>query len=193
MARSFPVSAFAATLLVSSPPALAVAQQSTSVPTPPPVILVTADRYAPVYDQLRAMAPRGDQVARVHDLTLRRDAVAFTLDQGSISLLTTVAGRTLGAVFVGTGSVAFAPPWDVERAQLLHMLGDSVLNVRISAVAFVFADSTQAELEHRFTFGAGSVAPGAGGVAGDAVDHLIDGRAHHAHPALMAALLNGDA
>ncbi len=194
MARSFSVSvSFTATLLVSNPAALAVAQQSTSVSTPSSPALVAADRYAPVYDQLRAMAPRGDQVSRVHDLTLRRDAVAFTLDQGSISLLTTVRGRTVGAVFVGSGSVGFAPPWDVERAQLLHVLGDSVLNARISAVAFVFADTTQAELEHRFTFGAGNVAPGAGGVAGDAVDHLIDGRSHSVHQTLMAALLNGDA
>ena len=193
MARSSPVSvSFAAVLLVSNPAAKAIAQRSDTTSTPPSH-LVAADRYAPVYDELRNMTPRKDRVAPVHDLTLRRDAIEFKLDQGQLSFLTSVGGRTVGAVFVGSGSVAFAPPWDVERAQLLHVLGDSVLNVRISAVAFVFADSTQAELEHRFTFGVGSVAPGAGGVAGDAVDHLIEGRTHSVHSTLMAALLNGDA
>ena len=139
------------------------------------------------------MTPRGDHVASVHDLTLRRDAIEFKLDGGTISLLTSVAGRTVGAVFVGAGSVSFAPPWDVERAQLLHILGDSVLHAPISAVAFVFSDSTQAELERQLSFGTGEIAHDAGGVADDAVDHLIEGRAHHVHPTLMAALLNGDA
>jgi peptidase M1-like protein len=193
MARSSPVSvAFAAVLLVSNPAANAIAQQSDTSSTPRSP-LVAADRYAPVYDELRNMTPRKDRVAPVHDLTLRRDAIEFKLAQGGISLLTSVAGRTVGAVFVGAGSVSFAPPWDVERAQLLHVLGDTVLYAPISAVAFVFADSTQGELEHRLTFGAGNITPGASGVAGDAVDHLIEGRAHNVHSTLMAALLNGDA
>ena len=193
MARSSPGSiAFAALLLVSNPTAIATAQQSTAVSTPPPLApLVSADRYAPVYDQLRNMTPRVDHVAPVRELSLRRDAIEFKLDQGQMSLLTSVAGRTVGAVFVGAGSVSFAPPWDIERAQLLHVLGDSVLNVGISAVAFVFADSTQTELERHVTFGTGSVVPGASGVAGDAVDHLIEGREHNVQPTLMSALLNG--
>ena len=168
MARSSPVSvAFAAVLLVSNPAANAIAQQSDTSSTPRSP-LVAAASYAPVYDELRNMTPRKDRVAPVHDLTLRRDAIEFKLAQGGISLLTSVAGRTVGAVFVGAGSVSFAPPWDVERAQLLHVLGDTVLDAPISAVAFVFADSTQGELEHRLTFGAGNVTPGASGVAGDA-------------------------
>jgi peptidase M1-like protein len=175
MARSF-VPLF---LLI---PALAIAQQPGA-----------ADRYDPIFDQLRNIAPRRDRSTSVHDLVLRRDAIEFHLDQGGISLLTPVGGRTVGAVFVGAGSVSFAPPWDIERAQLQHVLGDSVLNARVSAVAFIFADSTPAELEHRLTFGAVDNSREAGGVVGDAVDHLIVGRGHHVHPTLMAALLNGDA
>ena len=182
----------AAGVLVSSSTAIAVAQQSTTVSTPGAAAPVGADRYIPVYDQLRNMAPRGDRLAPVHALALRRDAIEFNLDEGGISLLSSVAGRTVGAVFVGAGSVSFAPPWDVERAQLSRILGASVLNVRISAIAFVFADSTQAELERRLTFRAGDVAHEAGGVVGDAVDHLIEGRGHDVQPTLMSALLNGD-
>jgi peptidase M1-like protein len=112
-------------------PAMAVAQQPGA-----------ADRYDPIFDQLRNIAPRRDRSAAVHDLVLRRDAIEFHLDQGGISLLTPVGGRTVGAVFVGAGSVSFAPPWDIERARLQHVLGDTVLNARVSAVAFIVADST---------------------------------------------------
>ena len=194
MARSSSVFvSLAAALLVSNPTAIAIAQQSTTVSTPPPTArMVAAERYAPVYDQFRNMTPRGDRLALVHDLALRRDAIAFKLEQGRISLLTSVAGRTVGAVFVGAGSVSFAPPWDVERAQLFRVFGDSVLNVRISAVAFLFADSTQAELEHRLAFGTGEVVHEASGVAEDAVDHLTAGRGHRVHATFMSALLNGD-
>lgn len=162
-------------------PAIAVAQQPGG-----------ADRYDPIFDQVRNIAPRRDRSAPVRDLVLRRDAIEFHLDQGEISLLTPVGGRTVGAVFVGGGSVSFAPPLDIERAQLQHLLGDTVLNARVSAVAFIFADSTPAELERYLTFGAGNGAPAAGGVVGDAVDHLIVGRGRHVHPTLMSALLNGD-
>ena len=151
-----------------------------------------AERYEPVFDQLRGLAPRGDRVATVRDLVLLRDAIHFRLDSGLLYLLSPVAGRTVGALFVGRGSVSFAPPWDIERAQLMRVLGDSVLDARFSAVAFIFADSTLAELQRTLTFGASAAQPAAGPV-GDAVDHLVERRAHSAHPTLMSALLNGDA
>jgi len=103
-----------------------------------------ADAYEPVFDQLRGLAPRGDRVAAVHDLVLQRDAIHFHLDQGQLYLLSPVAGRTVGALFVGRGSVSLAPPWDIERAQLRRVLGDSTLDAGVSAVAFLFADSTLA-------------------------------------------------
>src|SRR5919106_3835350 len=88
------------------------------------------DRYESAFDQLRKMAPRADRVATVRNLTLRRDVIEFRLEQGRLSLLTPVADRTVGAVFVGQGSVSFAPPLDVERAQLQRVLGDTILDAR---------------------------------------------------------------
>ena len=152
-----------------------------------------ASAYEPVFDQLRGLAPRQDRVAAVHDFVLQRDAIHLHLDQGELYLLSPVGSRTVGALFVGRGSVSFAPPWDIERAQLKHVLGDYALDVRVSAVAFVFADSTATELERRLTFGASAGPRPAAGPVGDAVDHLVDGRIHSAQPTLMSALLNGDA
>ena len=150
-----------------------------------------AERYEPVFEQLRHLAPRGDRLAVVHDLTLRRDVIKFHLEDGWISLATPVAGRTVAAVFVGHGSVSFVPPSVVERAQVKRVLGDSVIDSRITAAAFVFTDSTLAELEHHLTFNEASMPPGLAGPLGDLLDHLIDGRMRLVtQPTLMAALLN---
>ena len=152
----------------------------------------TAERYEPLFDELHRIAPRDDRVATVRNLVLRRDAIEFHLEQGQLYLFTPLADRTVAAVFLGHGSVSFAPPLDVERGQLQHVLGDSTLNAQILSAAFVFTDSTLAELEHKLTFTPGSGAHDAAGPAGDALDHLTEGRERHMHPALMAALLNGD-
>jgi len=174
---------------------LASAQQL-DTRTPPPAVSgsdATAQRYEPVFEALRKLAPRGDSVAAVHDFVLQRDAIHFRLDQGQLYLLTPFAGRTVGALFIGRGSVSFAPPWDIERAQLMRVLGDSTLDAPVSAIAFVFADSTVAELERRLPFGASADPHPSAGPVGAAIDHLVEGRFRSVHPTLMSALLNGDA
>jgi len=149
--------------------------------------------YQQAFDQLRGAAPRSDRVAAVHQLVLQRDAVTFRLDEGRLSLLSPVAGRTTGAVFVGKGTVSFAPPLAVERAYVQHELGDSIIDTPISSAVFLFADSTQAELEHDLTFAADEVPRGASGAVSDMLDRIIDAGTRQADPTLMSALLNGDA
>src|SRR6266571_1584796 len=152
---------------------------------------IPAERYEPVFEALQKLTPRGDRIAVVHDLTLRRDVIEFHLEDGALALATPVAGRTIAAVFVGHGSVSFVPPSVVERAQVKRVLGDSVIDSRITAAAFVFTDSTLTELQRRLTFGAASVPAGATGPLGDLLDHLIDGRMRLVtQPTLMTALLN---
>jgi len=170
-----------ASLFFGHPLALAGAQRPDSA----------AERYEPVVDELRKMQPQGERVASIRNVTLRRDVIEFHLEDGQLFLATPVAGRTLGAIFVGHGSVSFAPPIAIERKELKRVLGDSVLNARISTAAFLFTDSTLAELGRQLTFGGGGVADRASGVLSDALDHLVDGR-HVVQPTLITALLNGD-
>ena len=145
-----------------------------------------------MFDQLQKMEPRGDRVAAVHDLTLRRDVIEFHLDEGKLYLTTPVGGRTVGAVGVGHGSVSFTPPTAVERRQLQRVLGDSVLESRVSAAAFLVTDSTLDDLEHRLSFGAANVAGEAAGPLHDALDHVLDGRTREVvQSSLISALLNG--
>ncbi len=152
---------------------------------------IAAERYEPVLEALRHMTAQGDRVATVRNLTLRRDVIEFQLEDGQVFIVTPVAGRTIAAVFVGHGSVSFAPPIGIERRELKRVTGDSVLNARISTAALVFTDSTLAELERQLTFRGGGVADRASGILNDALDHLVDGR-RVVQPTLITALLNGD-
>ena len=150
-----------------------------------------AARYEPVFDELRKMEPQGDRVASIRNVTLRRDVIEFYLEDGQLFLATPVAGRTIAAIFVGHGSVSLAPPIAIERRELRRVIGDSVVNARISTAAFVFTDSTLVELERQLSFGGGGVVARASSVLHDALDHLVDGR-RVVQPTLMTALLNAD-
>jgi hypothetical protein len=146
--------------------------------------------YQRAFEEIRELAPRADRVATVRDLVLRRDVAEFRLAEGTLSLLTPVAGQTVGAVFMGRGSVSLRPPLAVERAHMRRVLSDSVLDAPISAAVFLFADSTLAELERQVTFGQGAVDRAAAGRVGDALGFLVDPGERRADPALMTAILN---
>ena len=93
---------------------LASAQRLDTAAPPRPTIAggATAERYEPVFEALRKLAPRGDSVATVHHLTLQRDAIRFQLEEGTLYLATPVEGRTIAAIFVGiidTMGRAFLP------------------------------------------------------------------------------------
>lgn len=152
-----------------------------------------ASSYDSVFDALRRIAPRADRVAVVRDLVLQRDVARFRLAEGRLYLLTGVAGRTVGAAFVGTGNFTFAPPTAVEREQLKRVLGDSALDAPIGAVVVFFTDSTLSELERRVRFEAGTVDGAAADGVGGALGFLIENRERRADATLMSALLNGAA
>src|SRR2546425_13051368 len=94
----------------------------------------------------------GERVAPVRNVTLRRDAVVFHLDDGNLFLATPVVGRTIGAVFVGRGSVSFIPPLAIERAELRRVVRDSVVVAPVSAAALFFSDSPLAQVERPLRF-----------------------------------------
>ena len=147
--------------------------------------------YQQAFDALRHMEPRGDRVASVHDVTLRRDAAEFRLRQGTLSLLTPVGERTVAAVFTGDGAVSFRPPSPADRGEVHRVLGDSAFaDAPFSTAVFIFADSTLAELEARVTFHSGDVPGAAAGSVHDALEYLTDGGARGVQPTLMSAVLN---
>jgi len=148
--------------------------------------------YTSTLSALQNAAPRSDSVSQVRGLILRRDVMEFHLDSGRLYLLTPVAAQTVGAVFIGKGSVALTPPLPVERGQLWRMLGDSSLSAPLLSAVLFFADSTLAELRGRLSFAPDVVPSGAKQMVSDALDRLVDGHAHATESSFMAALLNHD-
>lgn len=104
----------------------------------------------PTYAELRAARPDGRRVT-VTNMTLERDAFRFQLDSGAFHFLKPVAGRTVGAVFVGKGSYRLSPATENERRQLaLATGGDSTfetLTDELDSLLLLFADDTAQEIE----------------------------------------------
>ena len=69
-----------------------------------------AATYLERYNEVKRLAPLPGQVADVHHLVLRRDVGQLVLEQGKLYLLSPVGGRTVGAVFEGTGRFTLEPP-----------------------------------------------------------------------------------
>ena len=104
----------------------------------------------PTYAELRAARPDGRSVA-VSGLTLERDAFRFEFESGAFHFLKPVAGRTVGAVFVGRGSYRLSPASENERRQLaLSSGGDKTfetLTDDFDNLLLLFGDDTAKEIE----------------------------------------------
>jgi len=106
----------------------------------------TAD---PTYAALRAARPDG-RVAAVHGLVLDRDVFHFELESGAVHFLEPVAGRTVGAVFLGRGTLRLNPATAAERRQLALELGEGkdfeVLTDSFDELVLLFGDDTAQEI-----------------------------------------------
>jgi hypothetical protein len=101
-----------------------------------------------LYQALNELKLDGEQVYSVRDLSLRRDAVEFTLNEGTLVLMQPLNGKVTGAVFVGQGHVISAPHDPGERRSLSRFLGVPILDQRFTSLYLRFTDDTAAELMH---------------------------------------------
>src|SRR5579862_777652 len=103
----------------------------------------------PTYAALRAARPDGRVVA-VHGLVLDRDVFHFELESGTVHFLEPVAGRTIGAVFLGHGTLRLSPASAAERRQLALELGEGkdfeVLTDSFDELVLLFGDDTAQEI-----------------------------------------------
>ena len=123
------------------PPGNRRSESSTALRSGPPVATSYADRFA----EVMALNAATDGVADVSDLVLQRDLARFTLASGKLYLLTPIGGRTVGVLFRGSGTFAFAPPSKVEQNRLARYEKRTALDVGVTDALFLFADSTMAE------------------------------------------------
>ena len=159
------------------------------------VALLSADTgavgYLGRYREITALTPLSSQVAAVSNLTLRRDAAEISLIQGTIYLLSPVAGRTVGAVFRGTGHVRLTPPHAVEQEALRRVIGTPTLDDSVSEFILIFSDSTADQLRH-LTFGSGPVPDDVAQDVHDYISSLKGQKDNTFDTSVMSSLLNDE-
>jgi len=98
-----------------------------------------------LYDSLNKL--RVDSaVYSVTHLELRRGDMRLSFDDGTLALLTPIAGRVTGAVFSGRGHALAAPRDAVEKQQLARFTGAPVLDQEFRTAYLRFGDDTAQEL-----------------------------------------------
>ena len=174
-------------LTVATGPAGTLAAQLSSEP-----VGTQQFSYEQRYGELRELQAAPNRVAPVTQLVLKRDAGQFTFGQGTFYLLTPIGGRTMGAVFVGSGVFSFSPPSRIEQERLAIFQKTKTLEAPFSSVVLLFADSTLAELESKLTFGPGQPPSEPRQRFKEGIDYLGNDDTKSFDPDLMAGFLNGE-
>src|SRR5689334_7197358 len=99
-----------------------------------------------LYLQLRSVGLDRSRVFKVHDLSLDRDEMHLTLDDGTIGFTEDVQGRVTGAFFEGDGEVLLVPPDKAERESMALFTGAAILEEQIITAYLRFNDQTYREL-----------------------------------------------
>ncbi len=100
-----------------------------------------------LYQSLDAALVDGSRVYDVHDLTLRRDGVAFTFADGKFAFLQPVDGHITGAVFSGRGRIFAVPPDPSERASLARFLKVPLVDIEFWQAYLRFDEAAAAEVQ----------------------------------------------
>ncbi len=143
------------------------------------------------YHEVANLAPLPGQVADVHHLILRRDAGQLILEAGKLYLLSPVGGRTVAAVFEGTGRFTFTPPLPAEQAELQRYAGATTLDDSLHEAILIFADSTLDQL-HGLTFGPADVPGDVGSHVNGLINSFKGDNEGSFNSSVMSPLLNGD-
>ena len=150
---------------------------------------------APAYEtrfaEVMALGPVHDGVADVSNLVLQRDLARFTLKSGKLYLLSPIGGRTVGAVFRGSGVFSFAPASRIEQHRLARYENKTALESPFTDLLLLFADTTMAELRG-LTFRAEQAPGDVRERVRDGLKYLSDEESKTFDPDLMGTLLNGD-
>jgi peptidase M1-like protein len=150
-----------------------------------------APGYMDRYRELQSLAPVPGRVAEVNHLVLTRDVGQLTLEHGQLYFLSPVGGRTVGAVFRGTGSFAFAPPVPAEQAELQRFAGHPTLSDSVTEVILLFADSTPRQFEALAGI-RGDPPPDLAGHVRDVIESLRGDNEGAYDVGTIGPLLNGD-
>jgi hypothetical protein len=101
----------------------------------------------PNYVALRPSTPMSHY--RVSNLKLTRDVGTLTLEEGTVSLLAPVLGKTVMVVFKGSGAFHLKPAMELERRHLNTIIDSNAVDEDFDSAVFTFSDSTADEIIER--------------------------------------------
>jgi hypothetical protein len=100
-----------------------------------------------LYQALNALRPDPARVYSVRSLSLRRDVINLTFDEGKLAFVQALGGRITGAVFAGRGHAIATPHDPGERRSLAQFVGVPILDQTFSRAYLRFDDGTAEEIE----------------------------------------------
>lgn len=86
------------------------------------------------------------KTAHIENLTLTRDRIRITLQDGTIQFTAPANGMVFGAAFKGSGRIEVTPPNAAEAQQLALFTKQKTLNLAFSEATFSFTDGTFEEV-----------------------------------------------
>ena len=143
-------------------------------------------RFAAVWDLMPASATS----AEVSNLVIAREQATFELNTGQLVYLAPLDGRTVGAVWQGTGHFKFDPGTPAEQNRLQKLLGSPRVDIPITELVMFFSDSISEALRASTKGSAGPV-PGMHSSVRQALDYVGDESDRQLDTDLMALMLNG--
>jgi hypothetical protein len=149
--------------------------------------------YLERFQEVWSLQPADDQRAAVQDLVLKREGAEIALEKGNLYLLRPVGGRTMGALFRGTGRMRYAPASRIERDRLTLFRKSGDLDQPFEDLVLIFADGTIDELRSRVTFGGGRAPDGLANRVQELFDFFGDKGDHYLDPDLLRPFLNAEA
>ena len=99
-----------------------------------------------LYRRLASVGLDASLTFRVRGASIDRSALHITLEDGEISLTTSIDGHVTGAFFEGEGEVLLTPPDQVERASMTLFTGMAILEERFATAYLRFNDQTFSDL-----------------------------------------------
>ena len=99
-----------------------------------------------LYRRLASVGLDASLTFRVRGASIDRSALHITLEDGEISLTTSIDGHVTGAFFEGEGEVLLTPPDQVERTSMTLFTGMAILEERFATAYLRFNDQTFSDL-----------------------------------------------
>jgi len=100
----------------------------------------------PLYQALNALRVNPDEVYGVKSLSLRRDVINLTFDEGKLAFFRPLDGRITGVVFAGRGHAIAIPHDRGERRSLAEFVGVPIMDQTFSSAYLRFDDGTAEEI-----------------------------------------------